>query len=235
MLDYSNGNNQIDPAQLNQNRIVAQINRIMSRRESVSYPLWKRIEDIAGAILTTMVVGPILPFVALAVKLEYPKEPILVKLPRVSEGRIIYVYKFRGMIPGADKMKPGLMHLNERTDGPFFKIRHDPRVTRVGRVIRKFRLDELPQLINVLKGELSLVGPRPHELMEVEQYPEEHKHIPLSRAGLTGISQVNGASSLPFLKELELDGRYIKELSPWTDIKIIVKSAAILFFDPTAV
>ena len=199
------------------------------------YPAWKRVEDIIGAILAGTVLSPIWLLVILAVKLEFPKEPALVKLARLSEGRIIYVYKFRGMIPSADKLKSSLAHLNERTDGPFFKIRHDPRVTRVGRVIRKFRLDELPQLINVLKGELSLVGPRPHEPGEVERYPAEYRHIPLARAGLTGISQVSGASSLPFLKELELDGEYIKKLSLWTDIKILVRSALILFFDPTAV
>jgi len=199
------------------------------------YPWWKRIEDIIGAVLAGLVVSPILPFIVLAVKLEIPEEPVLIKHPRVSEGRVINVYKFRGMVKDAHRLKPSLMHLNERADGPFFKIKRDPRVTRVGRVIRKFRLDELPQLINVLKGELSLVGPRPHEPGEVEKYPNEYKQIPLARAGLTGISQVSGASSLPFLKELELDGKYIKKLSLWTDIKIIVKSALILFFDPTAV
>lgn len=210
------------------------MNRV-ENKSNLYYPVWKRIEDIIGAILAGTILLPVWPFVALAVKLEFPKEKVLVKLPRVSEGRIIYVYKFRNMIPGADKLKPSLMHLNQRTDGPFFKMKHDPRVTRVGRVIRKFRLDEVPQLINVLKGELSLVGPRPHELGEVEKYPVEYKYIPLSRAGLTGVSQVSGASSLPFLKELELDGKYIKKLSPWTDFKIIAKSALILFFDPTAV
>ena len=201
----------------------------------MNYPLWKRIEDIVGAILAATVLLPIWPLVALAVKLEITEEPILIKHPRVSEGRIINVYKFRGMVKDAHKLKPSLMHLNERTDGPFFKIRRDPRVTRVGRVIRKFRLDEIPQLINVLKGELSLVGPRPHEEVEVKKCPPESRQIPLVRAGLTGISQVSGASSLPFLKELELDGQYIKRFSLWTDMKIIMKSALILFFDPTAV
>jgi len=93
----------------------------------------------------------------------------------------------------------------------------------------------VPQLINVLKGELALVGPRPHEPGEIENYPEEHKAIVEVRAGATGHSQVNGASSLPFLKELELDKHYIENMSPMFDMKIIGKTITILFFDPSAV
>ena len=135
----------------------------------------------------------------------------------------------------AERLKSGLLHMNERDDGPFFKIRKDPRITRVGRVLRKLRVDELPQLVNVLSGELALVGPRPHEPGEVENYPEEYRSITQARAGATGHSQVNGASSLPFLKELELDKHYIDNMSPLYDAKIIAKTIAILFFDPTAV
>jgi len=125
--------------------------------------------------------------------------------------------------------------MNERADGPFFKIKKDPRVTRVGRVLRKFRLDEFPQLLNVLKGELALVGPRPHEPEEVIHYPKEYAHLLLVKAGVTGLSQVNGASSLPFLTELELDSRYLENQSAWLDLVIIAKTISILFFDPTAV
>jgi len=139
------------------------------------------------------------------------------------------------MVHDAEARKPELLHLNERSDGPFFKIRRDPRVTRTGRIIRKFRIDEFPQLVNVLKGELALVGPRPHEPGEVSKYPEEHKPILSARAGVTGYSQVNGASSLSFMKELELDKYYIESMSPMLDMKIISKTVSILFFDPTAV
>ncbi len=202
---------------------------------SVDYPRWKRIEDIVGASIGIMVVSPFVPFIVLAIKLEYPGEPVLVKLPRVSGGKVINVFKFRNMIPDAHKMKDSLLHLNERKDGPFFKIKNDPRVTRVGRVLRKFRIDELPQLLNVLRGDLALVGPRPHEPKEVEAYPEQYKHIPHFRAGATGLSQVSGSSSLPFLKELELEKSYLEEFSPAKDIKIIFHSAAIFLFDPNAV
>lgn len=132
-------------------------------------------------------------------------------------------------------MRPDLAKLNERRDGPFFKIKKDPRVTRVGKVLRKFRIDEFPQLWNVLKGELALVGPRPHEPEEIENYPQQYRDLIQARAGVTGLSQVSGASSLPFLKELELDETYLKTISPLTDLKIILKTFAILFFDPSAV
>ena len=201
----------------------------------MNYPFWKRLEDIFGAIVGLVVFLPLLPFIALAVKLEYPRSPLIVKLPRVSGGKIVKVYKFRNMVPDADKMKPGLKHLNERTDGPFFKIKKDPRVTRVGRFLRKFRLDELPQLVNVLRGDLALVGPRPHEPEEVKKYPPEFAHVPRARAGATGLSQVSGASSLAFKKELELDDHYLKNRSPFADFKIIMRTLGILFFDPTAV
>ena len=200
-----------------------------------TYPTWKRFEDIVGAIAGMLFFLPFAPFVALAVKLEHPKSPVLVRLPRISGGEIIMIYKFRNMVPDADKMKPGLAHLNERADGPFFKIRKDPRVTRVGRVLRKFRIDEFPQLLNVLKGELSLVGPRPHEPGEVDKYPPEYRHVPMARAGATGLSQVSGASSLPFEKELELDSLYLARQSLFIDTKIILKTVLILFSDPTAV
>ena len=139
------------------------------------------------------------------------------------------------MIYGAHELKEKLMHLNERSDGPFFKMKNDPRITRIGKILRKFRLDEFPQLINVLKGELSLVGPRPHEPEEVVHYPEEYKFLTLAKAGVTGFSQVNGASSLPYLKELELDSFYLKNFSLFLDCKIIGKTVKIIFFDPSAV
>ena len=139
------------------------------------------------------------------------------------------------MVAGAHALRPTLAASNERADGPFFKIRNDPRVTQVGKILRKFRIDEFPQLINVLKGEMSLVGPRPHEPEEVILYPGEHQHIILAKAGVTGLSQVNGASSLPFRKELELDSHYVKNCSFALDLKILAKTVKIFFSDPTAV
>lgn len=194
----------------------------------------KRSLDILGASVGLMLITPVTPFIVWAIRRE-SDGPALIRLARVSAGKKIHVYKFRSMVEGAHAMKPALCKKNERQDGPFFKIKNDPRVTKIGRVLRKFRLDEFPQLINVLKGELSLVGPRPHEPEEVIHYPGEYKHLILAKAGVTGLSQVNGASSLPFLNELELDSFYERNKSLWLDIKIIGKTISIIFTDPTAV
>lgn len=199
-----------------------------------SNAITKRVLDIIGATAGLIAILPFAPIIALFIKLD-TKGPAIVSLPRVSQGKTIQVYKFRSMVSGASELKADLLDLNERNDGPFFKMKDDPRITRVGRVIRRFRLDEFPQLINVLKGELSLVGPRPHEPGEVQRYPRNYNHLILAKAGVTGLSQVNGASSLPFLQELMLDSHYIANQNLLLDLKIIGKTAAILFFDPTAI
>lgn len=194
----------------------------------------KRFLDVIGALGGLVFIAPFFPFIALAIFLE-DSGPVFVKLDRVSEGKIIKVYKFRSMVVGAHKMKKDLQEKNERSDGPFFKIKNDPRITKVGKVLRKFRLDEFPQFFNVLKGDLSLVGPRPHEPEEIKFYPPEFRDVPLAKAGITGLSQVSGASALPFRKELELDKYYIENQSLLMDLKIILKTIWIFFFDPTGV
>ncbi len=200
----------------------------------MKYPISKRILDIFGALCGILFIIPFFPFIALAIIMN-DGFPILVKLDRISEGKTIKVYKFRSMIRGAHAMKQELMGKNERTDGPLFKIKHDPRLTTVGRFLRKLRIDEFPQFLNVLKGELALVGPRPHEPEEIAKYPVEFKHIQYARAGLTGLSQVSGASALSFIKELELDSYYVKHANVWFDIKILFKTVWVFFFDPTGV
>ena len=226
----------------------------------------KRLIDIFGSLIGLILLIPLFPFIALAIKLDsflglpmsqitnpnpplspfkkgdeggffakMTNSPVLIKLDRVSEGKIIKVYKFRSMVLGAEKQKKDLLNLNERKDGPFFKIKNDPRITKVGRFLRKFRLDELPQLINVLRSELSLVGPRPHEPEELFAYPREYRELLAAKTGLTGLSQVNGASSLKFLKELELDNYYLQNQSLWLDIKILFKTLAIFLTDPTGI
>lgn len=194
----------------------------------------KRIFDIIGSLAGLLFILPFFPFIALAIIFEGGR-PVLVKLDRISEGKIIKVYKFRSMVKNAPEMKKRLMNLNERKDGPFFKIKNDPRLTKVGKILRKFRLDEFPQFINVLKGELSLVGPRPHEPEEIFQYPPEFKKLAMAKSGLTGLSQVMGASGLPFLKELEYDQYYVEHQSLWLDLKILLKTVWIFFSDPTGV
>ena len=200
----------------------------------MKYPLWKRIFDLIVTVMGLVLILPLAPFIAIAIKLE-SEGPVVVKLERVSEGRKIRVYKFRSMVKDAETMKASLAHLNERKDGPLFKIKNDPRLTRVGKLLRKFRLDEFPQLVNVLKGELAIVGPRPREPREAEQYPVEYKRVLQVRQGVTGLSQVSGASSLPFAREIELDRSYTENVTFLGDLKILLKTIAILFFDPTAV
>lgn len=197
-------------------------------------PVLKRAIDISGALGGLLFIIPFTPLIWIAIKLE-SRGPALVRLERISGGKVIKVYKFRSMINGARKMKKELKHLNERTDGPFFKIKNDPRLTKTGKVLRKFRIDEFPQLINVLTGDLSLVGPRPHEPEEIIFYPQNYKYLILAKSGVTGLSQVSGASGLPFLKELSLDAEYQKKQSFIFDLKIILKTLMIIFSDPNAV
>jgi lipopolysaccharide/colanic/teichoic acid biosynthesis glycosyltransferase len=201
---------------------------------AAGYPEFKRALDLLGSIVGIALFTCIYPIIAAAIKLE-SAGPVLVALDRVSHGKTIRLYKFRSMHEGAHVKKPLLSPFNERKDGPFFKMKHDPRLTRVGKIIRKFRLDEVPQFINVLRGDLSLVGPRPHEPEEIAQYPSEYQFLARCKAGITGLSQVNGASSLTFERELELDARYATHVSLAFDLKIIVKTLSIFLFDPSAV
>lgn len=194
----------------------------------------KFLFDFFGALIGLIFLIPLLPFIVLAIKLD-SRGPIFVRLPRISKGNIVNVYKFRSMVSGAHEMRVQLINLNERSDGPFFKLKNDPRITRIGRILRKTRIDEFPQLFNVLSGELALVGPRPHEPEEIAKYPEEYRHLIYAKSGVTGLSQVSGASSLPFLKELELDSFYIHHQSFLLDCKIILKTIEIFITDPTAV
>jgi lipopolysaccharide/colanic/teichoic acid biosynthesis glycosyltransferase len=201
---------------------------------SAGYPEFKRATDIFGGAVGIILFAALYPVIGLLIKMD-SRGPVLVALDRVSRGKTIRLYKFRSMIVGAHEQKALLAPFNERKDGPFFKMKHDPRLTRIGKVIRKFRLDEVPQFINVLRGDLSLVGPRPHEPEEIAYYPQEYAFLTRCKAGITGLSQVSGASSLPFQKELELDSHYAKHVSLFVDIKIIAKTIAVLLFDPTAI
>lgn len=190
--------------------------------------------DLTLSVAAAVVFLPFLPFIALAIKID-SVGPVFAKCERISRGKRIKAYKFRSMVLGAEKQKKDLEYLNDRKDGPFFKIKDDPRVTKVGRLLRASRMDEIPQIINVFRGEMAIVGPRPHEPGEVEKYPDEYRHLPQERAGITGISQISGASSLNWKKELELDADYAGNISFRRDLKIILKTAAIFFTEPTGV
>ncbi len=194
----------------------------------------KRILDLVVAIPTSILTALLTPFVGLAITLE-DGFPIFMRLDRISEGKVIKVWKFRSMVKGAPDMKKELEKLNERKDGPLFKIKNDPRLTETGKILRKFRIDEFPQAWNVLSGEISLVGPRPHEPKEITAYPPEFKKLSTAKAGLTGLSQVSGASKLPFREEVSLDLYYVENESFPMDLKILWKTIVIFLSDPTGV
>lgn len=194
----------------------------------------KRILDTLGAVGGFIILSPLFLLFSFLIKWE-SKGPIFVKLRRVSQGREFDLYKFRSMIDNAEAYKPYLMHLNERGDGPLFKMSEDPRITRFGKFLRKRRFDELPQLFNVLKGDVSLIGPRPHELSEIKKYKSHHKKVLAMKAGITGFAQINGASDLSFDEEVKLDRHYIENWSMKKDIHILTKTLWMLFFDKSGV
>ncbi len=183
----------------------------------------KRVFDIIGSFVGLIICLPIFLIVPILIVIDSPG-PIFVALERVgARGRIFKLYKFRSMIKGADKMKKDLLKFSERP-GPLFKIKNDPRVTRVGKFIRQTSIDELPQLINVLKGEMSLVGPRPHEPGEVSLYRKDQKQLLIIKPGITGLAQIYGRSDLPFDEEARLDIYYIENWSLLKDLEIILKT-----------
>lgn len=200
------------------------------------YAFFKRCLDIFGGVVGILIFGVLYIFVAPAIKLN-SRGPVLVRLERISRGRRIYIYKFRSMVLNAPILGEELRKegKNERVSGPFFKIKKDPRITSVGHILRKYRLDEFPQFVSVLGGDMSLVGPRPHQPDEVAQYPAEFQGVPLEKAGITGLSQISGASTLSFQRELQLDTYYIEHKSFWVDLGIIWKTVMVILRDPTAV
>lgn len=189
----------------------------------------KRVFDFTVALSALLLLSPVMLIVGLLVKITSPG-PVFFKQERVGKwGETFYCFKFRSMYIDAEERKKELMKFNE-ADGPVFKMKNDPRVTTVGRFIRKTSLDELPQLINVLRGEMSLVGPRPAVPMEVDQYDFHTLGRLDAIPGITGLQQVSGRSNLDFTRWVELDLQYIEEQSLWTDIKILLKTIPAVLF-----
>jgi lipopolysaccharide/colanic/teichoic acid biosynthesis glycosyltransferase len=183
----------------------------------------KRVIDIALSSIALLVASPVLALIAIAIKLD-SRGPAFYCAPRVGKkGRKFTFYKFRTMVVDAEQQKERLRALNQRS-GPFFKIQNDPRITRVGLWLRKFSLDELPQLWNVLKGDMSMVGPRPHPLDDFAQYQLEDLRRLDVLPGITGLWQVSARKDPSFDKNLALDLEYIDNWSPLQDFKILLQT-----------
>lgn len=194
-----------------------------------NYLFVKRCIDIFGAICGLIILSPLFMLVSLLIKLEDGSGSVFFKQRRIGkDGEMFYMYKFRSMVFNAEALKATLVQKNEAT-GPVFKIRHDPRVTKVGRFIRRTSIDELPQLVNVLKGEMSLVGPRPPLPDEVEQYTEFERQRLCVTPGLTCYWQVSGRSNMTFQDWVLLDLRYIEQRNLLVDFKLIFRTFFVLF------
>ncbi|WP_160674461.1 sugar transferase [Clostridium sp. C8-1-8] len=197
------------------------------------YLILKRVIDLLGAIFGLIITSPILIVVSLFIKFE-SKGPILFKQKRVGQdGREFEMYKFRSMVTNAEELKEKLKEKNEMS-GPMFKMKDDPRITKVGRFIRRTSIDELPQLLNIFKGEMSLVGPRPSLPKEVKYFEGWMLERLVVKPGLTCYWQVSGRNNIDFEDWMRLDIKYVRERNLWIDIKLIFKTIRVLFGDDNA-
>ena len=204
-----------------------------NENKRTGYDIAKRGIDFVLSFLGIIILLPILLIIALIIKLD-SKGPVIFKQERVGfRGKKFHMYKFRSMVVNAEKLKDKLQKDNEMS-GPMFKMKKDPRITRVGKFIRKTSIDELPQLFNVLKGEMSLVGPRPSLPKEVIKFePWMLKRLEV-KPGLTCYWQVSGRSSIGFEEWMELDCKYVKDRSILVDLKLIFRTFFVLFGDEDA-
>jgi exopolysaccharide biosynthesis polyprenyl glycosylphosphotransferase len=188
----------------------------------VTYQFVKRCTDVIGSTCALILLFPIFLLTALAIKCE-SRGPVFYSQQRVGKaGKPFRCLKFRSMSADADIRRDDLESENEMQGGVIFKMKDDPRITRVGKLIRSFSIDELPQLINVLKGDMSLVGPRPPIPSEVELYTEHEMQRLAVKQGITCIWQVSGRSDIPFDQQVELDIEYIKRQSLLLDLKLLL-------------
>ena len=201
--------------------------------KKIVYSIFKRTMDIFGSIIGILLLSPVFLIVAILIKLD-SKGKVLFSQKRVGlKGKEFNIYKFRSMVEDAEELKKLLKDKNEMS-GPMFKIKEDPRITKVGKVIRKTSIDELPQLLNVLKGEMSLVGPRPSLPSEVKNFePWMLKRLEV-KPGLTCYWQVSGRNNISFNEWMELDVKYVNEGNILLDIRLIFKTIFLLFGDNNA-
>ena len=201
--------------------------------KTIGYYFFKRAGDILFSLIGIIVLSPVMFIVAAAIKLD-SKGPAIFSQVRIGlNGKPFKMYKFRSMVSGAEELLDKLKDKNEMT-GPMFKMKEDPRVTRVGRFIRKTSLDELPQLFNVIKGEMSLVGPRPNLPREVLKFTKRQRMKLFVKPGLTCYWQVMGRSNIDFDDWMKLDLKYIKDRNTMLDLRLIFKTFKVFFGDDGA-
>lgn len=205
----------------------------VERQKNILYEVSKRTLDFMGSFLGLVILSPILLIVAILIKLE-SKGPAIFSQSRIGlNGKEFKMYKFRSMVQNAEELKEKLAKENEMS-GPMFKMKNDPRVTKVGKFIRKTSIDELPQLFNILKGDMTLVGPRPSLPREVEKFESWMLKRLEVKPGLTCYWQVSGRNNIDFYDWMKLDLKYVDDMSFWLDIKLIFKTVAVLFGDKNA-
>ena len=188
----------------------------------------KRLMDVAGAALGLVLAGPLMAVTALLIRLDSPG-PVVYSAERIgAKGRRFHCFKFRSMVADADRLKEKLRERNQR-QGPIFKIVDDPRITRIGRILRRYSLDELPQLWNVLRGEMSLVGPRPHPVDDVNHYELHHYRRLDVKPGITGLWQITARNCPSFELNMHLDLTYIENWSLLLDLRILASTVRVLF------
>lgn len=196
--------------------------------DTMTYLFFKRTIDVFGALIGLVILSVLFIAVAFLIKVEDPRGPVFFAQERVGKkGKNFKMYKFRSMVVDAEDKLKDLLELNETT-GAMFKMKNDPRITKIGKFIRKTSIDELPQLWNVLKGDMSLVGPRPPLLREVLEYTAYDKQRLLVKPGCTGPWQVSGRSNIGFKEMVELDLIYIKTRNCKADINLILKTIKII-------
>ena len=201
------------------------IDREKTLRSHWRYWVLRRAQDIVFSLLALILLAPLALLISLAIVLDSPGDGAIFRQRRVGrDGKLFWLYKFRTMCPDAEEQLNELLSQNQM-DGPVFKIKDDPRITRVGKFIRKTSLDELPQLWNILKGDMSIVGPRPALPREVEQYGDYEKQRLYVTPGLSCYWQIAPhRNDLSFEEWMNLDVKYVKERSFWVDWKIIFKT-----------
>lgn len=202
--------------------------REIYQSKSTAYKLIKRLMDVLLSAAALVVLSPLFLVTAIAIKCE-DNGPVFFVQPRAGKDmKAFNMYKFRSMYVNADEKLNEMMKDNEQT-GHAFKIKNDPRITKTGKIIRRFSIDELPQLINIIKGDMSIVGPRPILTFQMEACSQYEKQRLVVKPGLTCYWQIGGRANIKWEEWVELDLDYIEDMSLWTDIKMIVKTIPAVF------